>query len=141
MKTDDAYTIWCGPWRLCSTNQSHTHWQLPISKTQTASCSPWFLNDSQIDRHIDTAIQRLTLPIMYFHTDAISKKGNSSFSFTKYVHPRQLKQFLPSAIHKKKEEGPIVPPCTVLPLPNSSCLFLQQELNSTSDAAKNSQYS
>jgi hypothetical protein len=60
---------------------------------------------------------------------------------TEYVHPRQLKQFLPSAVHKKKEEGPIVPPCTVLPLPNSSCLFLQQELNSTSDAAENSQYS
>jgi hypothetical protein len=34
----------------------------------------------------------------------------------------------------KKEEGPIVPPCTILPLPNSSCLSLQQELNSTSDA-------
>jgi hypothetical protein len=68
-------------------------------------------------------------------------KRNFSFSFTKYVHPRQLKQFLPSAVHKKKEKSLIVSPCNVLPLPNSSCLFLQQELNSTSDAAENFQYS
>jgi hypothetical protein len=85
MKTDDAYTIRCGPWRLCSTNRSHTHWQLSISKTQTASCSPWFLNDSQIDRHIDTAIQRLTFPIMYFHTDAISKEILHSHSQNVYI--------------------------------------------------------
>jgi hypothetical protein len=42
---------------------------------------------------------------------------------------------------QKERRGSDRSSCTVLPLPNSSCLFLQQELNSTSDAAENSQYS
>jgi hypothetical protein len=85
METDDAYTIWYGPWRLCFANRFHTHIQLSISKTQTASCSPWFLNDSQTDRHIDTAIRRLTLPIMCFHIDATFKEILHSHSQDMYI--------------------------------------------------------
>jgi hypothetical protein len=72
---------------------------------------------------------------MYFHTDAISKTILHSHSQNMYILDSSS-----NSCHQqfttKKEEGPIVPPCTVLPLPNSSCLSLQQELNSTSDATE-----
>jgi len=32
-------------------------------------------------------------------------QGNSSFLFTKYVHPRELKQFWPLEVHTKKRRG------------------------------------
>jgi hypothetical protein len=66
---------------------------------------------------------------------------NSSFLFTEYVHPRKLKQFLPLEVHTQKEEGPMVPQYVVFILLNSSRLLLQQELNYTSDVAKNLKHS
>jgi len=66
---------------------------------------------------------------------------NSSFLFTKYVHPQKLKQFLPLEVHTKKEDGPMVPQYIVFMLLNSSLLLLQQELNYTSDAVENLKHS
>jgi hypothetical protein len=72
----------------------------------------------------------------YFHTDAIFKEEILHASFTEQVHPRQLKQFLPSAVHNNKRRVSDHSLMYSLPLPNVSGLLQQHELNSTSDAAE-----
>ncbi len=129
-------------WTLASMFYKSVSHPLTAFHFQNSNCFllsliPQWFTDWQTHRHSNSTTH-ISYHVLPHWCDF---KRNSSFSFTECVHPRQLKQFLPSAVHKKKEEGPIVPPCTVLPLPNSSCLFLQQELNSTSDVAENSQYS
>ncbi len=75
---------------------------------------------------------------MHFHTDATSKEIFDSHS-QKRVHPRQLKQFSPSAVHKTRRwSDPSPSPLLLL---NSSRLFLQQELHSTSDAVEKKNFS
>jgi len=56
----------------------------------------WF-TDRQTHRHNNSATHTSYHVLPHW----CNFKGNSSFSFTEYVHPRQLKQFLPSTIHKK----------------------------------------
>ncbi len=92
------------------------------------------LTDTMTQQFNNTHFQSCISTLMQF-------QRNSSFLFTEYVHPRKLKQFLPLEVHTQKEEGPMVPQYVVFILLNSSRLLLQQELNYTSDVAKNLKHS
>jgi hypothetical protein len=84
METDDAYTIWCGPWRLCSTNRSHTTDNFPSPKLKLFPALP---DSSMIHRLTNTSTQQFndSLPIMCFHTDATSKEILHSHSQDMYI--------------------------------------------------------
>jgi hypothetical protein len=94
-------------------------------------------DSSMIHRLTNTSTQQFNDSHFLSCTSTLMRlqKENFDSHSQKRVHPRQLKQFSPSAVHKtRKWFDPS--PSPVLPLPNSFRLLLQQELHSTSDAAE-----
>ncbi len=94
-------------------------------------------DSSMIHRLTNTSTQQLNDSHFLSCTSTLMRLQKEIFDShsQKRVHPRQLKQFSPSAVHKTRRWSD-PSPSPVLPLPNSSRLLLQQELHPTSNAAE-----